>query len=239
MGKSYSGKSKSYDKRLIENRKPLTKEERSEINRKNALKANKLPRNKVHPKADPLPDIPNNEYDMLADIYSPKARYEPEIKIAAVAAFVATGTVRGTARATGLSKQCISEWKNKSQWWPGVYQKIKKDKQEELDARLTTLIHKAFDEMEDRLINGDEVITKDGDKERKKISARDLSMVGGIMYDKRAMLRGDPTSISAKASPQEILSSLKEELTAIAKAELNKTVVNPEIDDAKSNNSST
>ena len=42
--------------------------------------------------------------------------------------------------------------------------------------------------------NGDPVLVA-GQIKRKPVSARDLAMVAAIVYDKRALLRDDPTAI--------------------------------------------
>jgi hypothetical protein len=46
----------------------------------------------------------------------------------------------------------------------------------------------------DRLENGDPVLIS-GEIRRTPVSARDLAMVAAIVYDKRALLREDPTAI--------------------------------------------
>lgn len=140
---------------------------------------------------------------------------------------------------TGLRHQTISEWKNKSEWWPTVLAEVKKDKQDELDAALTRLVHESVSAMQERLEHGEEVVqfkfNKDrGEydvlRERKEISARDLTSMLNILYDKRAMLRGDPTSISRKADPKDMLTMLKQEFTQIAEEaadrKYNKQVIN-------------
>lgn len=212
------------NKTSVKTRK-LTPEERAEIARQNGRKSKN--RQEAYPKADPLPVVDNNEYDFLGEMYHPQAQYSPEVKLAAVTAYFTTGTVRGASRMTGVSKQTISEWKNKSNWWPLAYAKVKKDKQEELDATLTGMIDLAFEEAKDRILNGDETITKDGDIVRKKMSGKDLVTAGAIMVDKRAIIRGDPTSISASKnqSPQELLMQLGEQFQQIAKERIEKSVV--------------
>lgn len=200
----------------------LTKEQRAEQARINGAK-NKG--NEAYPVAEPLVLPPATDEDLLADIYSPRANIPPEIKLAAVNAYMLTGTTRGAERLSGVSHQTISEWKNKSQWWTPVLAKVKKDKQEELDARITKILDKALGKFEERLELGDEVITKDGDRAHKQMGGRDVATSFAILYDKRAMLRGDPTSISAKADQKTLLEDLKSEFAAMAKEALDGTVV--------------
>lgn len=202
-------------------RKPRTPEEISATNRAN--KVNNLRLKKYTPKKYVGEQDPT--FDYLADIYSPRAVIDPEIKLGAVQAYMVTGDVIKASKLSGVSHQTIYDWKNKSEWWPIVLSKLRKEKQDELDAKFTELIHKALDRVEDRIINGDEVITKDGDSRRKLMGGRDLTTSLAILYDKRALVRGDPTSMSGKVDITSQLDSLKQEFAAMAREELEKSLV--------------
>lgn len=168
-----------------------------------------------------------NEYD-FSELYSSRAKYSAEKKLAAVTAYVMTGTCRQAARVTGLSHQIISEWKNKAAWWPEAYRMAKLERQEEMDGVMTAIIHEAGNQILDRVINGDEVINKDGDVVRRKMGGKELATTLGITYDKRALLRGDPTSRTEKVDQKALLNDIREELKQIAKDQLDLTVVNKE-----------
>ena len=179
----------------------------------------------AYPKAEPREDKgPNNEYD-LSSLYSPLAKYTEEEKLIAVTAYVMTGSVAGVVRLTGLKHQIISDWKNNSSWWPDIYVQIKKQKQEEVDGTLTTIIHAASGELLDRIVNGDEVVTKDGDVIKRKMSGKELGWVLGVTYDKRALLRGDPTSRTEKVDQAALMKELKGEFESMAKEALENSVV--------------
>ena len=179
-----------------------------------------------------LPEDGIDIADMYADIYDPRAKVAPELKIQAAICYMITGTVNGVERMTGISHQTVAEWKNKSQWWPLVLAKVKKDKQDELDSEITGLIHKSTAALKDRLEYGDEVLLKEGSGEtsyverfQRKLSGKDIASIINTLYDKRAMLRGDPTSITAKASSGDVLKELKETFEKIAAEAYNKKVV--------------
>lgn len=168
--------------------------------------------------------VPSNKYD-LAELYSSRAKYTAEEKLAAVLAYVMTGSIRGVVRLTGLKQQVVSDWKNNSLWWPDCYMTMKRDKQEEVDGSLTTIIHAANGEMLDRIINGDEIIDKNGDAVRRKMSGKELAWVMGISFDKRALLRGDPTSRTEKVDTKQQMADLRKEFGAMAREHLNLTVI--------------
>lgn len=171
--------------------------------------------------------LDNNELD-LTSLYSSRAKYTADEKLAAVLAYVMTGSVRGVVRLTGLKQQVVSDWKNNSSWWPDAYANVKKQKQEEVDGTLTSIIHAAAGSILDRILHGDEVIDKNGDPVRRKMSGKELAWVMGITFDKRALLRGDPTSRTEKVDQKALIEELKEDFALMAKKHLDKSVINPE-----------
>ena len=66
-------------------------------------------------------------------------------------------------------------------------------------------MHETEAEILDRVRNGDVVVTKDGAKVRKPLSGKDLVHVHAIVHDKRAMIRGEPTSRTEKVDPMKVI----------------------------------
>ena len=181
------------------------------------------PRPYKYPKS--VVDLPSNEYD-YSELYSSKANYTVEQKLAAVTAYVMTGSCTESAKLCGFKQmQTVSEWKNKSTWWPDAYMAVKKEKNEEMDSTMTTIIHTAANEILDRLQNGDEVLDKNGDLRRKKMGGKEVATVMGITFDKRALLRGDPTSRTERVDTTKLLANVREQLAEIARDHLDKHVV--------------
>ena len=179
----------------------------------------------AYPKADPYKkQVPNNELD-LSSLYSSLAKYTADEKLAAVLAYVMTGSVRGVVRITGFKQQVVSDWKNNSSWWPDAYAAVKKDKQEEVDGFLTSIIHASAGGVMDAIMNGDEVIDKNGDLVRRQMSGKDKAWVMGITFDKRALLRGDPTSRTEKVDQTRLIDELKDQFAQMAHEHLDKTVI--------------
>ena len=207
----------------------LTKEESAMISRRNGAMNKEINSKKAYEKSAPMTLLDATEFaDMMADIYNPQAKIAPELKVQAAVCYMLTGTVKGVERMTGISHQTVSEWKNKSLWWPSVLTKVKKDKQEELDAEITALLHQSTAALKDRLEHGDVTLHKMGDsveKHEKKLSGRDLATIINTLYDKRAMLRGDPTSISAKTTSSDVLEELKATFEKIADSAYTKKVI--------------
>jgi uncharacterized protein with beta-barrel porin domain len=97
-----------------------------------------------------------------------------------------------------------------------------------VDGTLTSIIHAAAGGVMDSILHGDEVIDKNGDLVRRQMSGKDKAWVMGITFDKRALLRGDPTSRTEKVDQKALISELKEDFEAMARQHLDKKVINPE-----------
>lgn len=158
--------------------------------------------------------------------------YPPDLKIAACAAYISKGSFYRAERMTGVPKATIRHWSKNAEWWPTVSEGIRKTLQAELDGRWTGLLHLAADEIEDRLENGD--IKWDQKNEKYvavPVGAKDLTVITSILSEKRALLRGDPTSRTEKITAKDTLDDLKVEFKKFSEA---RTIEGKVIDDKTS-----
>lgn len=129
---------------------------------------------------------------------SRKKTYSELDKIQAAAAYVATGSSDKAGEMINIPGRTIRTW-TKEDWWPSALAQAREDMSDELDGKYTEVVHKAVLELIDRIENGDEIINpKTGEAYRRKLSARDLSIVSGIAFDKRQLIRAQPTSIDQR-----------------------------------------
>ena len=140
----------------------------------------------------------------LNELYAPNGKYTPEEKLYAVVCFMVEGnSVKASARC-GINAATIRWWKTESVWWDSAMRESRRRYQDMLDGKLTAVIHDATSEIADRVEYGDTVITKDGDEILKPMTGRDLATTMAILYDKRALLRGDPTSNPGRGNAGEL-----------------------------------
>lgn len=122
-------------------------------------------------------------------------KYSKDDIIQAGKLYLVYGNYNKVAGELGCDRTTVRNWASKD-WWPLLLEELKYLKNIELDSKYTHALDKSLAELMDRLDNGDEVVnTKTGSVYKKKISARDAALISAIMYDKRALLRGDPTQI--------------------------------------------
>ena len=118
----------------------------------------------------------------------------------AVTQYVLLGNMERVSENLGIPGETLSHWKCNTEWWVDLVAKIRDEKQDEIDATFSDIIQSAASNIVERINNGDEQVTKDGDIVRKAMSGRDLATVMGITFDKRQVVRMLPTSIRAEST---------------------------------------
>jgi hypothetical protein len=138
------------------------------------------------------------------------SHYTDEQRREAAGHYVVVGNWQAVSEATGIPHRTCTSWSH-APWFATLYAEVRAEKGAELDGAYTRIIHKAADELLDRLENGDAVLI-DGEVKRRPVSARDLAMINGIIYDKRALARNQPTEITGpdKVSDSDLWAALEE-----------------------------
>jgi len=159
-----------------------------------------------------------------------KTKWGLDAKVMAAGYYAVLGSYEKTkdhmaAAGIPVPKSTIAYWRKQTQWWGPLIEEVRKAKNEELDAKLTSIIHSSADALEDRVKNGNYKLAgknEDGTPNlvRVPMSSSELATGGiGIQYDKRALLRGDPTSRVAREDPIAILEKIAARLIATEKDE--------------------
>lgn len=142
-----------------------------------------------------------------------KQDYTPEKKIAAVTLYFSLGSFKETGKALGIHWSTIAQWRRQAPWWEEITHKLRKEKQDELDAMMTSYLHEAQEQAMDRIKYGDFKLTAAGELKRIPMSGRDIALTSVAFFDKRALIRGDATSIARRQDP---LKEIKGKLEAFA-----------------------
>lgn len=165
-----------------------------------------------------------NEFQEMATgfdisvLYRANSKYSPEQRLFAVYAYVITGSARKASRLTGVEEGHLLSWKKTSPWWDDAVKEVRRVKGEQMDSMLTSLMHQTGGEMEDRLINGDEVVGRNGESYKKKVGFRELSYAMKVMSEQRALLRGEATSRrEVKDSSGEAMKELRTKLEDLSR----------------------
>lgn len=155
--------------------------------------------------------------------------YPPEKRIE-VATLVVAGVTNAThiEEITKIPAATVRDWK-RQEWWGDLIDRIRYEKDEELDPKFTKIIEKTLDRITESLEEGDDHITKDGDVIKKKVSGKDAAQIMKLTVHERQLLRGKPTSRVEQLSKKDTLKELAEEFRKFAGAKtIEGTVENAE-----------
>ena len=146
----------------------------------------------------------------MTKIVTQGSKYTDEDRRRAVVEYFVTGNMKRVAKRTGIPRTTLNDWK-KSEWWDEAVVKVRHEKGEEFDAKLTRLIDSSFEQAQDRVENGDYRVNKEGKPFRVPMTGRDLVIAGATVYDKQRLHRNEPTSIKGDSkSIQELAQTFRE-----------------------------
>src|SRR3990167_9191815 len=123
--------------------------------------------------------------------------YPDEKRLEVVSLYACIGDPVRISDLTGVPCSTIRTWRRES-WFREVLEEIREENNEKLDALFSEIVDKSQKLIQDRLENGDSVVTKNGEIVQKPIGIRDLTYVSSQTIDKRQLIRNKPTSISEK-----------------------------------------
>jgi len=112
-------------------------------------------------------------------------------KRAVLTAFLITGSVQKASDETVVPRETIYRW-TKKDWWHEWQEDITAQLGHKLTARMRGVALKAYDQLDERLNEGDINTYKD-EWFRAPVNAKDLSMIGNIASDKMRLAEGKAT----------------------------------------------
>lgn len=159
-------------------------------------------------------------YQLLAEHQS---AYSIDDRLKACMLYAAEGNMAEVSRKTGLAYDTLKDWKT-YEWWPVALDWCRRHKQDELDGMLTGVIQDAVLEVADRIKEGDWVVKKDGSKERLPMKGREIAITLGVLYDKRALIRGQATSHTVSINQDAKMKMLEDKFKQFANILESKTI---------------
>lgn len=136
-----------------------------------------------------------------------------EKKLQVVAQWLSIGNLRLVSEVSGVSYGIIRQWRIQP-WWKEFEDEIRRTEGVQLDSKMSRIITKALDAVEDRLENGEEVLNnKTGEIVRKPVRLSDANKVATDMAKARTDLRTEAANVGViQAIPiQEQLKILAQE----------------------------
>lgn len=144
--------------------------------------------------------------------------YPEEDKIEAATLWAVTRDVERVHEITTIPRWAIKRWM-KEPWWDNVVQQVRKEQNELLDAKLTSVISKAVDVITDRIENGEVFVDrKTKEQYRVPVNVKSASIALEVTSKERHLLRGEATSRSEAVDPDQKLQKLKDQFEKLAQS---------------------
>jgi hypothetical protein len=161
--------------------------------------------------------------ELLRLVQDHRSPYSVEERVKVAALYSIHGNMKKVSALTGISYNTLKEWKS-TEWWQLAMREARDSQQDQFDIELTKAIHNAVNEIADRVKDGDWVKDKDGTKSRMPMKGRDIAITLGVLYDKRALVRGDAPSQLAHSSHSDKLQNLEKKFKEFARVMDEKTI---------------
>lgn len=131
-------------------------------------------------------------------------------KIELVTTYLATGSLLMASGICKVPYTTCKHWK-KQPWFKDMIANIRSEEKMELDAKVSKIVNKTLDVIVDRLDGGDYILdSKSGTVKRVPVKMRDAKSVMTDLFDKRQLLRNEPTSITESQTVDKRLEMLAE-----------------------------
>jgi hypothetical protein len=117
-------------------------------------------------------------------------------QLEAITTWLATGNLAETARIINVPERTVKSWRYETDWWDQIVQEIQSGEGQKLDNKMSKIIDKTLEKLVDRIEEGDfQYDQKTGRMVKVPIKARDLERITSGLFDKRQLIRKQPTNI--------------------------------------------
>lgn len=147
-----------------------------------------------------------------------------EKKYEVVTQWLVLGNIRLVSELTKVPDHTIRTWKTQ-EWWGELVASIKQEQQIKTSSKLSRIIEKSLDAVEDRLENGEMVVDrKTGEILRRPVVLKDAAKAANDLLARQAILeKNSGVSSETNESMQDILANIAKEFKKFNK-EVNKTL---------------
>lgn len=141
-----------------------------------------------------------------------RPEYKEALRLKAVTTWLALGNMTQVAVVCEIPYNTLLYWR-KQPWWAAMERDIAAGKKVARGAQLDTILDKALEVINDRLVNGDIVLNnKTGELVRKGVSLRDVSSATSSLMQRAAVLE----KLRQNEGTKQDTETIKEQLTNLA-----------------------
>ena len=152
--------------------------------------------------------------------------FKEDVRIKAACIYAMTGSAARTGEILGIKPGTVRQWKLQP-WWQQVIDRIKSEKDDEMDVGMSQVIQKSLEVVNDRLENGDFIYdVKTGELKRKPMGGKETAVVTSIMIDKQALIRNRKQVRKAESEVMDRLKNLVNEFEKMGRSQRAKDITN-------------
>lgn len=141
-----------------------------------------------------------------------------QTKVDACTLYCVIGDLAEVSALTNVPEGTIRMWKQEP-WWIDIQKQVYVEQNEKLSARISSVLDKSIEHIHDRLEHGDYFWDRRAQElKRKPIDTKTLTLLFDSLGHHRQLVRGEPTSISAKIGTDDRLEKLSEAFKRFAAA---------------------
>ena len=122
--------------------------------------------------------------------------YDREFRVQFISDYLLNPNLAAIARKHDVPYATAMSWKQK-EWWHSISEDILQNHKEELLAKQRAILERTYDELGDRLENGDEFFYPDSGHVRVKVKANHLATIADTTLKANQLLNNRPTNISS------------------------------------------
>ena len=131
-------------------------------------------------------------------------------KVELITTYIATGSLLMACGICKVPYATAKRWKTQP-WFQEMIDNIQAEETTKLDAKLSGIVSKTLDVIVDRLEGGDYILdSKSGTVKRVPVKMRDAKSVMTDLFDKRQLIRKQPTQITESQTVDKRLAMLAE-----------------------------
>ena len=146
--------------------------------------------------------------------------FPQQTKVDACTLYCVYGDFEKVSSLTKVPVEKLRAW-HQEPWWVEIQKQVYVEQNENLSSRINIVLDKSLEEIKDRLENGDVYFDrKTGGTRRKPVDTKTLAILFDNLTTKRQLVRGEPTSISAKIGVEDRLAQLADSFEKFAKSRL-------------------
>lgn len=154
-----------------------------------------------------------------------KEHWSDSQRIEAITAYIACGSPSQVCTNLNIPLPTFNRWKAQK-WFKDYMEQIRNQETLELDAKLSRIVKKSLEQLEDRVDNGNyQFNPRNGEIIRVPVTLKDLSGAADKLLERQAKIREKPEVQTEEQSMQSKLVKLAEEFAKFSKAKTIEGVV--------------